>query len=330
MQRPFSVKNIIMFRLSREIDLSKISELAKHCQFSPCAAHEISKTGWVPPVGDEFESLTHEKSGMVLLCARTDKKNIPSDIMKERLDEKVTKLETEQSRKLKRTEIAAIKDEILHELLPVTLPKSTRNFIWVDIQAGMVIVDSNSARRAEEVNALLRKTIGSLPVIPLTMETPVEITLTEWVQNGNPPKGIVLGSDATLISTLEEGGTVTVKNQELTCQEIQNHIESGKRVVKAALVWHDRLSFVLKDDFSVTRLRFSEELTEQNDDIDREDHAQRFDADFNLFTGEIMELINALITGAGGEARDKDNSPESPDDKKTAEESARSGEKFNN
>ncbi|MDH8555086.1 recombination-associated protein RdgC, partial [Klebsiella pneumoniae] len=69
-------------------------------------------------------------------------------------------------------------------LLPVTLPKTTRTFIWADTQAGLIIVDAASARRAEDVTALLRKTIGSLPVVPLTMEKPIELTVTEWVRSG--------------------------------------------------------------------------------------------------------------------------------------------------
>ncbi|HHU2944048.1 TPA: recombination-associated protein RdgC, partial [Escherichia coli] len=133
----------------------------------------------------------------------------------------------------------------------------------------------------------------------------------EWVRSGKLPAGLALGTDATLKAVLEEGGTVTARNQDLICDEIANHIDAGKVVVKVALDWQERISFVLKDDFSIGRVRFSETLKEQNDDIDREDFAQRFDADFVLYTGELMSVINTLITGLGGEAERKADDAES-------------------
>jgi recombination associated protein RdgC len=60
---------------------------------------------------------------------------------------------------------------------------------------------------------------------------------------------------------------------------------------------------VLSDDGSLKRLKFADTLREQNDDIDREDFAQRFDADFILMTGELAALIKSLIEALGGEAQ---------------------------
>ncbi|PHM72329.1 recombination-associated protein RdgC [Xenorhabdus sp. KJ12.1] len=302
MRTHFSVKNLIVFRLSRNIDLSKLDEQAGHFKFTSCGAQDIAKSGWISPMGDEFESLTHRAAGTILLCMKSEKKNIPSSIIKEKLNEKVVKLEAEQLRKLKRTEIATLKDDILYELLPITLPKANRTYIWIDTQASLIIIDASSTRKAEDVTALLRKTIGSLPIVPLTMKKPVELTLTEWVRSGNLPANFMFGNDVTLKTLLEEGGTVSVRNQELICDEIVGHIETGKVVTKLALNWQERISFILNDDVTIGRIRFSETLKEQNDDIDNDDFPQRFDADFVLYTGELMALINTMIMDLGGEA----------------------------
>lgn len=303
MHNSFSIKNLIIFRLSRDIDFSNLEEQTSNFKFSPCGLQDMAKTGWVSPVGDEYQNLTHQASEVILLCVKSEKKNIPSSVIKEKLNDKRIKLETVQKRKLKRTELASLKDEVFQSLLPVTLPKTTRTFIWIDISAGLVIVDATSTRRAEDSTALLRKTLGSLPIAPLTMETPIELTVTEWVRTGNLPTGLTLGTDATLKEISKDGGMVTARNQDLVCDEIAHHIEAGKVVVKVALDWEERISFVLKDDFTIGRVRFSDKLTEQNADIDKEDAAQRFDADFVLYTSELMSVINTLITSLGGEAR---------------------------
>ncbi len=61
-----------------------------------------------------------------------------------------------------------------------------------------------------------------------------------------------------------------------------------------------------------TSLMFGNDVTlkEQNDDINREDFAQRFDADFVLYTGELMTLMNTMITDLGGEAECESNGGE--------------------
>lgn len=305
MLTPFNVSNIVLYRITSDIDLTNLEELAKKRVFTPCGPHDVSKTGWVPPMGDEFEAFTHHANGLVLLSYKTEKKNIPASTLKEYVDEKVHDQEQKLNRKLKKTEIATIKDNIKHELLPKTLPKATRTFIWLDVKAKLVMVNSSSPRAAENVTALLRGTIGSFPCVPVQLNSPVNVSLTNWVKTGDLPDGLSLGSQATLKSVDDELAAVaSVRNQDLMSEEVAGHIETGKLVTKMAIVWQERVSFIITEDFVLNRIRFSEELTAQNEDISKEDFAQRFDADFVLYTGELMDLIGTLIVSCGGESEE--------------------------
>lgn len=304
-------KNLMIYRLSRDSVLSKdnvlsADELEKRLSafaFTPCGSQDMMKTGWVSPMGSHSDALTHVVNGQIVICVRKEEKILPSPVIKQTLQAKIERLEAEQHRKLKKTEKDSLKDEVLHSLLPRAFSRFSQVWLWIDAVNGLIMVDAASAKKAEDTLALLRKTLGSLPVVPLTMENPIELTLTEWVRSGEPAAGFALQDEAELKAILEDGGVIRCKKQDLVCDEIAVHIEAGKLVTKLALDWQERIQLVLSEDGSVKRLKFSDTLREQNDDIDREDFAQRFDADFILMTSELAALIANLIEALGGEAQ---------------------------
>ncbi|WP_099074176.1 recombination-associated protein RdgC [Proteus alimentorum] len=297
-------KNILVYRLNKEIALSmdELEQQLASLAFTPCSSQDMTRTGWVSPMGDRGEALIHVAGKQVMICARKEDKILPATVIKNALQDKVEKLEGEQGRKLKKTEKATLKDEVVHTLLPRAFSKFSQTFIWLDLEKQRVIVDSGSAKRAEDNLALLRKTLGSLPVVPLNFNESVELKMTEWVRSGELPAGFTLMDEAELKAVLDEGGVIRCKKQELVSDEIATHIEAGKFVTKLSVDWEDRLQFMLCDDGSIKRIKFSETLREQNDDIDKADFAQRFDADFILMTGELSALIERVTEVLGGEA----------------------------
>lgn len=297
-------KNILVYRLNKEIALSmdELEQQLASLAFTPCSSQDMTRTGWVSPMGDRGEALIHVTGKQVMMCARKEDKILPATVIKQALQDKVEKLEGEQGRKLKKTEKATLKDEVVHTLLPRAFSKFSQTFIWLDLEKQLVIVDSGSAKRAEDNLALLRKTLGSLPVVPLNFNESVELKMTEWVRSGELPAGFTLMDEAELKAVLDEGGVIRCKKQELVSDEIATHIEAGKFVTKLSVDWEDRLQFMLCDDGSIKRIKFSETLREQNDDIDKADFAQRFDADFVLMTGELSTLIERVTEVLGGEA----------------------------
>jgi recombination associated protein RdgC len=297
-------KNLMVYRLSREVSLSadEMEKQLSALSFTPCGSQDMVKTGWVSPMGSHSDALTHTVNGQIVICARKEEKILPSPVIKQELQAKIERLEGEQHRKLKKTEKDSLKDEVLHSLLPRAFSRFNQTFLWIDTVNDLIMVDAASAKRAEDTLALLRKSLGSLPVVPLTLENPIELTLTEWVRSKELPAGFTLMDEAELKAILEDGGVIRCKKQDLFSDEIAVHIEAGKLVTKLALDWQERVQLVLSDDGSLKRLKFSDTLREQNDDIDREDFAQRFDADFILMTSELAAMIKNMIEALGGEA----------------------------
>ena len=298
--RSVAFKNIFIYRLSREVswDTAEVNASLSKFVFTPCGSQDMAKAGWTSVLGD---NLTHEYQGFLLIQHKREEKILPSQVLKEELQKKILTLEEEQDRKLKKTEKDSLKDEVLHSLLPRAFTRKSLAKILIDRSNHLVFVEASSAKKAEDQLALLRKSLGSLPVIPFTPREPLEITMTEWFKNGFPA-GFTAGEDATLKGLLDNGGAVRCNKVDLQSDEIMSHIEAGKVATTVAINWMDRASFRVNDDMSIKALTFCDDLYDQNDDIDREDVAQRFDADFVLFTGELSALFNALVEAIGGEA----------------------------
>ncbi|MGP4123189.1 MAG: recombination-associated protein RdgC [Sodalis sp. (in: enterobacteria)] len=298
-------KNIVIYRLNRPIEMSaeQIEQQLSVFSFTPCRSQDMVKSGWVSPIGTKSNALTHAIEGHVLLCLRKEEKILPSSVIKQELQGKINKLESEQNRKLRKTEKDSLKDEVLHSLMPRAFSRFSQTLLWLDLVNHLVLVDAGSVKKAEECLALLRQSIGSLPVVLLTMEQPIEITLTEWVRAGHPAIGFAIQDEAELKTLLKEGGIIRCKKQDLSSDEIASHIEAGKLVTKLALDWRGRIQFVLSDDGMLKRLKFADMLDKQNADIDRDDSAVRFDVDFTLVAGELTALIAELIAGLGGETQ---------------------------
>ncbi|EPA5202991.1 recombination-associated protein RdgC [Escherichia coli] len=298
--RSVAFKNIFIYRLSREVswDTAAVNAALGKFVFTPCGSQDMVKAGWTPVLGN---NLTHEYQGFLLIQHKREEKILPSQVLKEELQKKILTLEEEQDRKLKKTEKDSLKDEVLHSLLPRAFTRKSLAKILIDRSNHLVFVEASSAKKAEDQLALLRKSLGSLPVIPFTPREPLEITMTEWFKNGFPA-GFTAGEDATLKGLLDNGGAVRCNKVDLQSDEIMTHIEAGKVATTVAINWMDRASFRVNDDMSIKALTFCDDLYDQNDDIDREDVAQRFDADFVLFTGELSALFNALVEAIGGEA----------------------------
>ena len=295
----FWFKNAMIYRLTKSLDWSEktLSDALENNQYHPCNQSEMSKFGWSTPLkGSELLYFTVGKQ--ILLLTQKEEKILPAHVIKRELDARVEKVEQAENRKLKKVEKQTLKDDVLATLLPRAFSKYQQTALWIDAENNPIYVDAASAKRAEEALALLRKSLGSLPVVPLTFANEPSLVMQEWVAKESIPQWLISLEEAELRDA--NNGVIRCKQQALNSDEILSLVNS-KYVTKLALEWEEHLSFVLNEDCSLKRLKFAEQIREKNDDILKEDYAQRFDADFVLMTGILSKLTENLLHDFGGE-----------------------------
>ena len=295
----FWFKNAMIYRLTKSLDWSEktLSDALENNQYHPCNQSEMSKFGWSTPLkGSELLYFTVGKQ--ILLLAQKEEKILPAHVIKRELDVRVEKLEQAENRKLKKVEKQTLKNDVVATLLPRAFSKYQQTALWIDAENNLIYVDAASAKRVEEALALRRKSLGSLPVVPLTFANEPSLVMQEWVAKESIPQWLVSLEEAELRDA--NNGVIRCKQQALDSDEILSLVNS-KYVTKLALEWEEHLSFVLNEDCSLKRLKFADQIREKNDDILKEDYAQRFDADFVLMTGILSKLTENLLHDFGGE-----------------------------
>ncbi|MFC1684128.1 recombination-associated protein RdgC [Pseudomonadota bacterium] len=296
-------KNLQLFRLTQPFDLTPETLHERLCEkaFRPCTSLEPFSYGWAPPLGGNSELLTHAANGYIMLCARKEEKVLPPAVVREILGEKVQQIEEEQDRTVRRKEREEIRQDILHDLLPRAFTRSTFTYAYIDPKEGWLVVDAASAPKAEELVSLLRQNLGSLPAVPPAVMTAPSRVLTDWLSGQSIPGDFTIEDQCELRDPDNEGGVIRCTKQDLTSEEIHAHLKAGKRATRLAVQWHDHLSCILSEDLTIKRLRFLEVIQETAQEIEADDAATRFDADFALMTLELSRFISALINAFGGE-----------------------------
>ena len=128
--------------------------------------------------------------------------------------------------------------------------------------------------------------------------------LAHVLQAGSAASPFTLTDECELRDPGGDGAIVRCVKENLASDEVRNHLRAGKEVVKLALDWGGHLSFLLQEDLSLKRLRFSDELIDASVEPDIEDEAARFDAEFAIMALQLRELVGRLeeVFAMAGEA----------------------------
>lgn len=291
-------KNLKAYHLTSPIDLnpedleSSLSQFA----FKPCGKQDTASMGWSSPFAASGMrsgiSLHHAANGCFWICLKKQERILPASVVNAELAEKVAEIEAKTGSPVGKKAQQDLRQEITFNLLPQSFTKNSYIHGVIATQHNLIMVEASSDGQAEAFLAYLRKAINSVPAIPLVRQS-LQNDLTAWVTDKSPEQFVLL-EEAELKSLSEDGAIIRCKNQPLDSDEIKIHLDAGKLVQKIAIEWDERISFILHEDGSIKRIKFTDVVKEQNADIPKDDIAAKLDADFALTSGEVLAFIDAL------------------------------------
>lgn len=296
-------KNLIVFQFNESVewDDQVLQQCLEKDAFKRCGPQQASSMGWVPPMGNQAESLAHGALGIFLLTAKREERILPAGAVKDAMEEKVKEIESREERKVGRKQKKEIREDMIFAMMPRAFTRSSLLQGLIMPEQGLIVIDSANRNRAEEWISLLRASLGVGSIQPVETRKSVSGLATSWLSGDAPfPAGIEPGDECELQSSLEKRSVVICRRQDLEGDEIRSHLKSGKQVVRMAIEWKQSISFIINEALELKKLRFSDVTVEQADGGNSMDVAAEFDTRFTMMALELSRLLPALWEIFGG------------------------------
>lgn len=146
----------------------------------------------------------------------------------------------------------------------------------------------------------MRKALASLKVRPLRTKLTPSVQFTSWLKQQVIGNDLYFGNDCEL-RDVDEGGVVRITGDDITGDEVQLHLASGKDAVSLAVKWKGELSFVLTQNLDLKKLKQDGMLKHEMGEIkDLEGHIAQLDAELVLMMRTFREVLPAIVDAVGG------------------------------
>ena len=298
-----TIKNARIYRLSAPLPVTveTLEQALSEFKITPLSAQESVKTGFCQPLHASIKPLVTELlNGVLVVAVKRTEKVLPAAVINEELQPKIAELEQEKGRPLSRKEKQGLKEELQLSLLPRAFSRSSVTRAYIDMDRNQIIVDTRSASKAEDVLALLRKAIGTLPALPWLDSHKLHTHLQLWLQNQSIPLELTLGDAAQLKAPDQEGAKAKFDNHLLSANEVQSHLQD-KLVTQLQLHKADVCTFTITDDGSIAGIKWHDVITGQNDEMGWDNLQARLESDAYLLTSELRSVLMAIqgVVGHG-------------------------------
>jgi|CXWL01.1.fsa_nt_gi recombination associated protein RdgC len=289
-------RNLQTYRITGgNITLNSLEEMLSRHALQKCMQMEMQSRGWVVP-RDENENFVHASGQQLLIALGVEKKLLPASVINQHAKTRIAEIEQLQGYKPGKKQVKDIKEAAMIELLPRAFVQRHKTYAWIDGIKNRLIIDTASTNKADEFVEVLLKSVNDLALEPIDTQISPASAMTRWLSGDDLPSVFTIDRDCELQGMNDEKATIRYTRHVLEAEETALHIRTGKRVIKLAMTWDSKVSFVLQDNLQlrrITPLDILKESTETDEEL--------FDSDFAIMTGELSQLITDIIEALGGE-----------------------------
>lgn len=254
----------------------------------------IAEQGFAPPY--EFSDqmvITAQNSWKIQL--RKEKKLLPASVLRQESKRRIKEIEEKEYRQLSAKDKKALKQRVLDELLPRAFSQIfTIEGIYIR-DKGFLLVNQAQANKREELLSHLRQALGSFEAALILCKKTATDLMSQWLLDSNSlPNDLAIGNYCELKNIANIKSVSRFVNQDIQSKEVIGILEKDHFVSQLALIWQDKLRFILCEDFSLKNIQYLEKQQlmeiEPNDILTLQ----------WLFSQDLTLLYEVLIKAAGG------------------------------
>jgi len=281
---------------------AQLEEALEKARFEPCGASQEKSVGWIEPRGQAHGALVEVVDGQWMLRQMVETKAVPGSVVKRKVEEQVAQIEATTGRKPGKKEKRELAEDARQALLPMAFTKQSNLRVWIDPQNARVVLDAGSQAKADETMTALVTAIDGFAVQLIDTRTSPAVAMSEWLSTREAPQGFSVDRECELKAPDESRAVVRYTRHALDTDEVSQHITMGKVPTRLALTWNDRVSFVLTEGLQLKKVALLDVVLEDKPAAAGDGKDDGFDTDVALITGELRQLLPALMEALGGEA----------------------------
>jgi recombination associated protein RdgC len=288
-------KHLNLYSLGNQVYQDRLESFLGENPFAPCLPSQERSAGFPTIVG--LGQRVFGAGGVLLFCLTIQDKLVPAAAVKAEF-QKTLQLKEQDGTRLKRDEKKALKETVRLSMLPRAFAKNTEVWAYIDNDNGLLAINTSSRKNADGLAQSLRSLVKDSKVYPVRPQHDVSSRMTFWVSEDQAPEPFTMGHKCNIT---DGEGSIQYKKRSLEDDNLRGYLHANLKVVEMALIYKDRSTFSLVEDFMIKDFNLEDGALA---DIDQGtgEPLEQLAGDLILMRSEVASLLADLLKALGGVA----------------------------